>query len=184
MKKYKEFKLDTTTDIKVFILFLLDNIRYPIEKSTIMNIVEENTDDITFDYDQCLIELSDSEHILTDELDGDKYYMISEKGRLVASELYDSLDKEFRERSLRSAIKHISLSKSEATISAYIEETATKRFRVTLQAQDKEDEIMRTSITVSSKAEAEMIKKNFESKPDGVYRGVLFSLTGRLEYLS
>ena len=31
---------------------------------------------------------------------------------------------------------------------------------------------------------AEQIKKNFEAKPDGVYRGVLFSATGRIEYLS
>ena len=28
------------------------------------------------------------------------------------------------------------------------------------------------------------IKKNFEQKPDGVYRGVLFSATGRIEYIS
>ena len=33
-------------------------------------------------------------------------------------------------------------------------------------------------------ATAEQIKKNFEAKPDGVYRGVLFSVTGRIEYLS
>ena len=33
-------------------------------------------------------------------------------------------------------------------------------------------------------AEAEKIKSNFESKPDGVYRGVLFSVTGKLEFLS
>lgn len=184
MKKYKEFKLNTTTDIKVFILFLLDNIRYPIERTTILSIVEENTDEISFDYDQCLFELSDSEHVMLDEVDGEKYYMISDKGRLVAAELYDSLDKEFRERSLRSAVKHISLSKSEASISARVEKTESGRFRVTLEAHDKDDEIMRTSITVSSRAEAEMIKKNYESKPDGVYRGVLFSLTGRIEYLS
>ena len=33
-------------------------------------------------------------------------------------------------------------------------------------------------------AEAEQIKTNYEQKPDGVYRGVLFSATGRIEYLS
>jgi hypothetical protein len=43
---------------------------------------------------------------------------------------------------------------------------------------------MKTSLTVNSKAEAEQIKNNYEQKPDGVYRGVLFSATGRIEYLS
>ncbi len=184
MKRNKEFRFNTTTDLKVFILFLLDNIRYPVDKSTVMSIVEENTNDITIDYEECLIELVDTAHLLYDEVDGEKYYMISDKGRLVAAELYGSLDKEFRERSLRSAIKHISLSKSEATAAAYISELPDKRFKVTMEASDKGGEIMNVSLTVSSLAEAELIKKNFETKPDGVYRGVLFSATGRIEYIS
>ena len=184
MKRYREFGLNTTTDLKVFLLFLLDNIRYPIEQTTVMTIVEENTDDISLDYEQCLRELSDSGHVLFDEVDGEKFYMISDKGREVATELYDSLDEGFRERSLRSAIKHISLSKSGASIKSYIETTENKRYRVTMEAYDRYGELMKTSLTVNSLAEAEQIKKNFESKPDGVYRGVLFSATGRIGYLS
>ena len=184
MKKQKEFGLNTVTDLKVFILFLLDNIRYPIDRSTVLDIVQENTDDISLDYEQCLGELAESEHLLYDEIEGERYYMISDKGRAVASELYDSLDAGFRERSLRSASKHVSLSKSGASIKAYVEETEMKRFRVTLEAYDRYGEIMKTSLTVNSRAEAEQIKRNFESKPDGVYRGVLFSATGRIEYLS
>ena len=184
MRKQKDFSLNTITDLKIFLLFLLDNIRYPIDRTTVMSIVEENTDDISLDYDQCLGELTDSGHLLFDEIDGEKYYMISDKGRSVASDLYDDLDKGFREKSLRSAIKHVSLSKSGASIKAYIEETEAKRYRVTLEAYDKYGDVMKTSLTVNSKAEAEQIKNNYEQKPDGVYRGVLFSATGRIEYLS
>ena len=184
MRKQKEFGLNTITDLKIFLLFLLDNIRYPIDRTTVMSIIEENTDDISLDYDQCLGELTDSGHLLFDEIEGEKYYMISDKGRSVAAELYDDLDKGFRERSLRSAIKHVSLSKSGASIKAYIEETESKRFRVTLEAYDKYGDVMKTSLTVNSKAEAEQIKNNYEQKPDGVYRGVLFSATGRIEYMS
>lgn len=184
MKKYKEFGLNTVTDLKVFLLFLLDNIRYPIEQTTVMDIIQENIGDISLDFEHCLTELSDSGHLLYDEVDKEKYYMISDKGRAVASELYDSLDKGFRERSLRSAIKHISLLKSGASIKAYVEPTENGRYRVTMQANDGFGELMNVSLTVNSLAEAEQIKKNFESKPDGVYRGVLFSATGRIEYLS
>ena len=184
MKKNKHFGFNTITDLKVFLLFLLDNIRYPIDRTTILSIIEENTEEISFDYEQCLVELVDSEHLLYDEIEDEKYYMISDKGRAVASELYDNLDSEFRERSLRSAIKHISLSKSGASIKAYIENTESGRFRVTLEAQDSYGDIMKVSLTVNSLAEAEQIKKNYESKPDGVYRGVLFSATGKIEYLS
>lgn len=184
MKKYKDFGLNTVTDIKVFLLFLLDNIRYPIEGSTLMSVIAENTGDISLDYDQCLAELVDSEHLLFDEVEGEKYYMISDKGRTVASELYDSLDEGFREKSLRSAIKHISLIKRGASIRSYVERTEEGRYRITMQASDSTGEIMSTTLTVNSEAEAEQIKKNFEQKPDGVYRGILFSATGRIEYIS
>ena len=184
MKRNKKFGLNSTTDLKVFLLFLLDNIRYPIEEATVMRIVEENTDEILLDYKQCLGELVDSEHLLFDEIEGEKYYMISDKGRVIAAELYDNLDAGFRERSLRSAIKHVSLSKSGASINSYIEKTESGRYRVTLEANDRFGDLMRTTLTVNSLAEAEQIKRNFEAKPDGVYRGVLFSATGRIEYLS
>ncbi len=182
--KRKEFALSTTTDMKVFLLFLLDNIGYPLDHETLLDIVRENTDEISFDYDECLRQLASSEHVLHDEVDGVRYYMISDKGRMVASQLYDTLDKEFCERSLRIAGRHISLSKSGASIKAYITETESRRYRVTLEAFDKHGELMSTSITVNSRTEAEVIKKNYEAKPDGVYRGVLFSVTGRLEYMS
>ena len=55
MKKRKEFGLNTITDLKIFLLFLLDNIRYPIERTTVMIIIEENIEDIYLDYDQCLV---------------------------------------------------------------------------------------------------------------------------------
>ena len=32
-------------------------------------------------------------HIIFDEIDGEKYYMISELGKMVSAELYDTLDK-------------------------------------------------------------------------------------------
>ena len=49
MKKTKEFKLSTKTDLKIFVLFLLDNIRYPVDKTTVMSIVAENTNEIIID---------------------------------------------------------------------------------------------------------------------------------------
>ena len=184
MRTYKEYGLNNITDLKVFLLFLLDNIRYPIDHTTMLGIIEENVDDISIDYEECLLELVASEHLLFDQIDNEKYYMISDKGRMVATELYDTLDSGFRERSLRTAIKHISLSKSEASVKSYIEETESKRYRVTMEAYDRFGEIMKTSLVVNSYAEAERIKNNYEAKPDGVYRGVLFSATGRIEYLA
>ena len=184
MRKDSEFVLKTTTDIKVFLLFILDNIGRTMDRDTLIEIVERNTDVISFDYDECLRQMTKTEHLYSDELDGVLYYMITEKGRMVAAELYDTLDKNFRERSLRSAIRYITIEKSGSRINAYITETECKRFKVTLEAYDKFGLIMSTSVVVNSRSEAEVIKTSYEAKPDGVYRGVMFSVTGRLGFIS
>ena len=172
------------TDIKVFLLFLLNNIGYPIDHTSVIGMVSENTEEILIDYDECLRELSDDGHLLFDEYNGEKYYMISDTGRMIASELYDRLDKEFRERSLRYAAKYASLSKTGSSVSTSVEELEGKRYKVTLSSNDSRGELMSLSIVLNSYEEAERIRKNFEAKPDGVYRGILFSVTGRLEFLS
>ena len=50
MKK-KRFALKSTTDLKVFLLFLLEQIRYPIDRTTLIRIISENTEEIVVDYD-------------------------------------------------------------------------------------------------------------------------------------
>ena len=170
--------------MKVFILFVIDHIRYPVEHTTVMKIIEENTDEISFDYQACLVELVDSGHLLFDEFDGEKYYMISDTGRLVAEELYVSLDKSFREKSLRIATKYVSLSESGTSVNAEIVKTDKGRYKVTIESSDREGEIMKPSLPVTTLAEAEAIKRNFEQRPSSVYRGILFSATGRIEYIT
>ena len=182
--KNKKFELRTPIDIKIFLLFLLEYIRYPIDRTTLIEIISENTDELTLDYDECLSELADSGHLWLDETDGEKYFMISDSGRKVANELFDSIDKEFREKSIKSAIKHMSLSRNEIKLASSVNATENGRFRVNMVLTDSSGELLDLSITVSSRAEAEKIKTNFESHPESVYRGVLFSASDRIEYIS
>ena len=184
MKRDKDLILKTTMEIKVFLLFLLDNIVGPVDRTSLIEIVEENTEEISFDYDECLRQLVESEHVYSDSIADETYYMISEKGRIVASELYDSLDSALRERSIRSAIRHTAQRESERSVKAYITETDSKRYRVTLEAHDRFGEVMSVSVTVNSKSEAESIKNGYLKKPDNVFRGVFFSVTGKMEYIS
>lgn len=184
MKKNTGFKLQSLTDIKIFLLFLLDNIRYPIDYMTLTKIISDNVDEVTFDYEACLRELADSEHLFFDEIDGERFYMISDSGRLIAAELYDRLDPAFREASIKSAAKYISLSKSNATISSKIIERADKHFEVTIGAKDTSGQIFSVTVVVNSRNQAEKMISTFESNPDQVHKGILFCLTGKIEYIS
>ena len=103
---------------------------------------------------------------------------------MVANELFDSLDKDFREKSLKSATKHLSLSKRGAKIKSSIAANENGGYIVNMCLSDATGEILNTSIAVSSRAEAEKIRSNFETRPESVYRGILFSATGRIDYIS
>ena len=185
MKKNTRFTLKDYTDIKIFLLFLLDNIRYPIDYTTLSKILIENIELMSFDYEQCLAELTDDGHILYDELDGERYFMISDTGKNIAAELYETLDEDFRENTVRCAAKYISLSRSGTEISSRITEDESKGFKVTLAAKSPDrGEFFKLSLNVSTRAEAEQISRNFEQRPEGFYRGVLFCATGKFEFLS
>ena len=184
MKNKEKIRLKSITDIKVFLLFLLDNIKYPIDFTTLTRTISDNVADMTFDYEACLRELADAEHLLFDEIDGTRYYMISESGRLIAAELYDRLDPAFREASIRSAAKYISLSRTNASIASSVKENADKTFEVTVGAENAQGKLFSLTLNVSSRAEAEKIIANFEKNPDSIYRGILFCVTGRIEFMS
>ena len=184
MKKKEAVKLKTILDIKIFLLFILDNIKYPIEHGTIMRIVAENIENPTFDYEEALSDLVADELVSTDEFEGKQYYVITKKGRPYAAELYDTIDPSFRERSVRSAIKYSSLSDRGLTVDSKIEELPSRRFKVMVRILDTDEELMATSFTVISRQEAEKIRDNFLAKPEGMYNGFMFAATGRMEHLA
>ena len=183
MKKKKSFELHDITEIKVFILYILDHIAYPIDQSALLDIISESTSVISLDYDEALRGIVETEHVYYEEADGERYYMISELGKMVARELYDTLDSEFLEKSLAIAGKYLSFSGSGVRSFSKIEKTSDKRFSVNLRAERKNDVLMDVTLNVNSEAEAREIKENFDRRPESVYRGLLLSATGRIEYL-
>lgn len=183
MKKEKNFRLRTLTDIKIFLLFLLEKIAYPIDKTTLIRIIAENTYMLSFEYEVAFSELVDDGHLYSDTVDGETYYMISKSGRMIASELYDTLDPAFREKSLNAAAKYLSLARREAEISSSVTELPSGRHAVHLIVSDATGELMNTTLTFSSRAEAEEARRNFEAKPDDIYRGILFATTQKIAYL-
>lgn len=183
MKKKELPKLKTILDIKIFLLFILNNIRHPIDHGTLMRIVAENVETPTFDYESALSELIEAELIYTDDFEGKSYYAITPKGRPYAAELYDTLDESFRERSVKSAIKYSALSDKGLTVDSKIEELPSRRFKITVRLLEDGEEIMSSSFAVISRREAERIRDNFLARPEGMYNGFLFAATGRMEYL-
>ena len=184
MAKKNPYKFLSKTDIKVFILFLLDTIRYPIDRPTLLKIMYENIESISIDFEECLLELVSDKHIYLDVQEEESYYMISERGRFVSAELYDMLDETFRERVTQSVMRYMTLENSDTKIFSEIRERPDRRYEVFLSATDNQGERFSLTMVTGSLEEAERIRENYETRPDSVYRGILFSATGRIGYLN
>ena len=184
MKKKKPQILRTMTDIKVFILYILDRVSYPIDDITMSYIIVENAPTFSMQYNEALLDLVESGHVHAESIEGRTYYIIEDLGRMVARELYDTLDAGLRERSEECAAKYISIAERGGKVVASITAAENGRFFVDLEVTDAEGLLFSVRIARSSRVEAERVKENFEQRPNVVLRSLLFAATGKLNYLS
>ena len=169
-------------DIKIFILFLLDEMNYPLTESVIYDIIEENDYVGRFDFKEYFSELVEYGHI-TKLGDGpDAKYIISPNGHNVAAELQGSLHDHMRERTRIAALRRLSLYRRGAEVECTITPTETGKFVVRCLITEKGEPLLDTSHTVLSKKEAEIIRDHFLEAPEEVLRGILSVLTGKLAY--
>ena len=169
-------------DIKVFILFLLDELKYPLSQTMISDIVSENRIVGRFDFAECFSELVEKGHVIAYEDEGETVYVVSPLGHMVASELQGTLHDSIRQRSRQSAMKHLSLHLRGAKLHTDIQKTKDGVYTVECRITDRTGELLYNRLTVSSEGEAKAIVKHFTEHPDEVCRGVLSVMTGKIAY--
>ena len=118
-----DIQLTEKTDIKVFILYLLKNIKEPLEFSTINDIVLQDGFVNYFDFSICFGELVEGGQI--EELDGEKgsLYKISALGEEAVSNVEMRLFNTVRVKALRSALRLLAFYKSGSRIKSSVTET-------------------------------------------------------------
>ena len=181
-KKKYDGEMSDKIDIKVFILFLLDELRYPMGESIIREIVSENGVVGRFDFAECFSELVEKGHITAYDDGGETLYVVSPLGHMVASELQGTLHDSIREKSRTSAMKRLSLHLRGATTATHVEKTEEGGFLVRIEIKDAQGVMMNTAVTVPTESEANTIVAHFSEQPEEVCRGVLAVLTGKIAY--
>ena len=181
-KKKYDGEMNDKIDIKVFILFLLDELRYPMSESMIREIVSENGVVGRFDFAECFSELVEKGHVTAYEDAGEVLYVVSPLGHMVASELQGTLHDSIREKSRTSAMKRLSLHLRGARTATAVEKTEDGAYLVKCEIKDAQGVMMNTAVTVPTESEAYAIVAHFSDHPEEVCRGVLSVLTGKIAY--
>lgn len=204
-------------EIKIFILYLLDKIGYPLDYPSIGSIVMQDGIVNFFDFAECFFALVEAGHIREVYPDGDapdiedvpadpnippfddmedieaesveddeclprKLYEVSETGHRVAVGLSDSLMVSVREKSYRSALRHLSLKKRGATFKKSFRDDGDG-YLVDCSITDKDGVALDLSVRADSKYQLDRMLKNFDERPEVIFRGVVALMSGDVNYL-
>lgn len=205
-------------EIKIFILYLLDKIGYPLDYPSIGAIMMQDGLVNFFDFAECFFALVDVGHIKEIYPDGDgpekrdiiddpdvapfddiedsqddddadddeigprKLYEVSETGHKVAVGLSGSLMESVREKSYRSALRHLSLKKRGATF----EKSYTNDgdgYLVNCSITDKDGIALKLTVRADSRYQLDKMMNNFDERPEVIFRGVVALMNGDVNYL-
>ena len=180
--KQQQSGMTDPTDVKIFILYLLDSINYPLDYSTIHDIIVQNGYVGQFDFADCFSRLQELGHVVADVQDGETYYMISPTGRMVAAELQSNLLLSIREKSLKSALRLLSFRKRQADCSCEITEREDHTYDLHCCITDPRGSLLDLTLGMGSRLQAEAIRTRFEKEPETFYKRLLSVLSGNADY--
>ncbi len=175
-------QLTEKLDIKVFILFLLKNIKEPLEYTYINDIVVQDDFVNGFDFSICFGELVESGQI--EEIPDDKSnkYVISKLGEEAVGNVEMRLFTTVREKALRSALRLLALYKNGTSVSSSITET-DGGYTLNCTIQDTNRKLLDLNVFLTEKYYADTLKGNYDEHAEYIYKGVLALLSGDVNYI-
>lgn len=187
--------------VKVFILYLLEKVGYPLEYNDLAAIVIRDGYVDYFDFVTCFHELIKDGHIVRKEAEpenqdaeadgssadeksaGRDLYAVTDTGRMIARGLSDDLLlAAVREKSYVSAMRHLSLEKRGAVWNHSIDRDGDG-YVFHCSITDRDGLAFKLDLRADSYMQVQRMRMNFEDKPDVVYRGLLAIVTGNVNYL-
>jgi hypothetical protein len=170
-------------NVKIFVLYLMENINYPLDFVTINDIVMQTDYVMYLDFAEAFHELVDGGLLEKLELEGQEVFAVTEKGRVVARELKSDLLPSILDRSLSAALRYLNFKKRGIRARCSVERTDDGRYSVNCSFIEGETCIFSQSLVVDTLSRAERMQNNFYERPEAIYRGVLALMAGNVNYL-
>lgn len=192
--------LKDKNDIKIFILYLLKNLQYPLDFNTISDIVVQDEFVNYFDFAECFAELLDmgtieqiiiGDGISTEATIGEngrpekknELYTITENGIIVVEQLQSNLLNMIKEKSLKSAMRLLSFKERGSDVKCTYTEREDGKYDLHCEVIENKAVILEVNLVVENKQLLDKMVYNFNDRPEILYRGVLTLLMGDINYL-
>lgn len=171
-------------DVKIFVLYLMENVNYPLNYISVNDIVMQTDYVMYLDFTEAFAELLETDLITyIEEADGEKFYFVTDKGRLVARELKSEILPTILDKSLEAALRYLDFRQRGIDPRCEYRARVDGKFDLTCYLLEKGEKIFETTIVVDTEYRALQMRRRYLERPDVVYRGMVALLAGKMEFL-
>ena len=177
--------IGSMNNVKIFVLYLMHNIGYPLDFVTINDIVMQTDYIMYLDFAEAFHQMLDGELICTAGTDerGDTLYSVTHKGMVVAEQLRCDILPSILDQSLACALRYLDLKRRRVEIDCTSQKLPDQTFDVSFILREKNKTIMQTTVNVDTEYRSRQMREAFRDHPDVIYRGMIALLTGQVDYL-
>ena len=173
-------------NVKIFVLYLMQNIGYPLDFITVNEIIMQ-TDYVMFlDFAEAFRELEEDaliEKIPPNEEGGDDLYAVTRRGMYVAEQLKSEILSSLLDQSLECALRYLDFKKRGVKVSCNYEKLPDGGYNFHCRITEKEKLLMEVNLWVDSENRAKRMEEQFRGRPETVYESVNALLSGNVNYL-
>lgn len=171
--------LRSKSDIKLLICYLISSIKEGLSKEDIIKVLQENAFANYFESSSAFSELLENRNIIS--VDNSDKYIVTESGKLIATQLETSIPASIREQTVSSALNLMAKLKLERENVVECKETKFG-YKVKCHISGGEEDLMSFSLQVPDTLQAELIEKNFYQNPALIYRSILAVVTRNKDF--
>ena len=177
--------IGSMNNVKIFVLYLMRNINYPMDYVTVNDIVMQTDYIMYLDFAVAFGEMLDGELICENGKNeaGDVLYSVTQKGAMVAEQLRCDILPSILDQSLTCALRYLDFKQRKVTVDCASERLADRSFDVTVTLKEQGKTILSTTVNVDSEYRARQMRKTFREHPEVVYRGIMALLSGNVDFL-
>ena len=170
-------------NVKIFVLYLMENINYPLDFVTINDIVMQTDYVMYLDFAEAFHDMLDTGLLSATEESGEALYSVTEKGRCVARELKSDLLPSILDQALSRALRYLNFKKRGIVPRCTVEKNEDGTYTVRCEFTEQKKCIFSQSLSVDTLDRAQRMKENFYERPEAIYRGVLALMAGNVNFL-
>ena len=177
--------MKSSETVKLFVLYLMQNVGYPLDYITISDMILQTDYVIYLDFAEAFADLVDSDMVRAEGKNkhNEDLFIVTDKGRIVCEEYGKSRTPIVLENALAAALRFLDFQKRDVKIYSSIEDTDDGRFWFVCGMIEKGVVIMENRALVDTRARAIQMEQNFRKRPEAIYCGTIALLSGNVNFL-